>query len=128
MPDMLKQGLQWLAQQRTRHMASEVTYQRGGQSVMVQATIGRTEYDVTDSAGASLTTHVMDFLILADDLVDLHPPRRGDLILVPGPGLSSHQQYEVLDLPAQGCWRWSDPYRTTLRIHTKDIGPPGIQS
>ena len=25
------------------------------------------------------------------------------------------------DLAGQGHWRWSDPHRTTLRIHTKQI-------
>jgi len=122
MPDMLRQGLAWLAQQRTRHMTSPVQYQRTGQTpITVQATFGRTEYDITDGAGASLQTHVVDFLILASDLVALHPPQRGDVILAPGSG--GDHQYEVLDLPGDGCWRWSDPYHTTLRIHTKDVGP-----
>jgi hypothetical protein len=120
MSDLLKQGLTWLSQQRTNHMASLVQYQRAGQTpITVQATFGRTEYDITDGAGASLQTHVVDFLILASDLADLHPPQRGDVIL------ANHHQYEVLDLPGDGSWRWSDPYHTTLRIHTKDIGPPG---
>jgi hypothetical protein len=123
MSDLLKQGLMWLSQQRTNHMASPVQYQRAGQMpVQVQATVGRTDLDITDGAGASLQTHVVDFLILASDLADLYPPRRGDVILATGSG--GDHEYEVLDLPGagDGCWRWSDPYHTTLRIHTKDIG------
>lgn len=123
MPDMLKQGLAWLARQRTDHMTSEVMYQRAGQSpVTLQATFGKTEFDVTDNAsggGASIRAHVVDFLMLAEDLSVLYPPQRGDIII------ADRQQYEVLDLMGDGFWRWSDPYHNTLRIHTKDIGPPG---
>ena len=120
MPDMLKQGLAWLARQRTDHMTSEVTYQRASQSpVTLQATFGRTEYDVADQTGASIRTQVVDFLILAEDLGGLYPPQRGDIVI------TDEQQYEVLDLLGDGLWRWSDPYHNTLRIHTKDIGPPG---
>ena len=129
MPDMLRQGLTWLAQQRTNHMTSEVTYQRTAQpSVILQATFGRTEYDVADQTGASIRTQVVDFLFLAEDLGMLYPPQRGDVVL------ADDQQYEVLDLLGDGFWRWSDPYHNTLRIHTKDIGPrnppgpPGSQS
>ncbi|MCD4824644.1 MAG: hypothetical protein K8S55_08555 [Phycisphaerae bacterium] len=28
----------------------------------------------------------------------------------------------AMNFTGQSCWRWSDPYRTTLRIHTKDVG------
>jgi len=28
----------------------------------------------------------------------------------------------VMSLGNQGHWRWSDPYRTTMRIHTKEVG------
>ena len=44
---------------------------------------------------------------------------------VPGTRLVREWQgrrYEVMNLAGEGCWRWSDPYRTTLRIHTTDIG------
>ena len=117
---MLKQGLAWLAKQRTDHMASVVLYQRIGQSpVTLQATFGRTEFDVTDNTGASIRAHVVDFLMLAEDLGLLYPPQRGDIII------NDDTQYEVLDLLGDGFWRWSDAYHNTLRIHTKDIGPPG---
>lgn len=119
MPDLLKQGLAWLSQQRTNHMTSEVSYQRAGQEPLpVPATFGKTEYDVADQTGASIRTQVTDFLMLAEDLGVLYPPQRGDILIADG------TQYEVLDLLGDGFWRWSDPYHNTLRIHTKDIGPP----
>jgi hypothetical protein len=27
-----------------------------------------------------------------------------------------------MDLAGEGCWRWSDPYHQTLRVHTKFTG------
>jgi hypothetical protein len=43
-------------------------------------------------------------------------PKYGDQIVVEGQGT-----YEVLDLAGAGCWRYSDPYQMTYRIHTKKI-------
>jgi len=115
--DLLRDGLNWLEQQRTVHMTSPVTYRRAGQAdAEVQATFGKTDYEVADDYGATIRTHVIDFLILADELG--HEPQASDVIVTDG------RKYEVMDLAGEGAWRWSDPYRTTFRIHTKDTGPP----
>jgi hypothetical protein len=56
---------------------------------------------------------IHDFLITASDLNI--EPEEGDVIVY------QSRRYEVL--PAGGAtWQWSDPYKTTYRIHTKDIG------
>lgn len=92
-----------------------MTYRRAGQAdAKVQATFGKTDYEVADDYGATIRTHVIDFLILADELG--HEPQASDVIVADG------RKYEVMDLAGEGAWRWSDPYRTTFRIHTKDIG------
>ena len=115
MGDLLRDGLTWLQQQRSAHMTSPVTYRRAGQAdAAVGATFGRTEIEITDDEGGAIRTHVVDFLILADELP--LEPEAGDVVVADG------QRYEVMDLGGDGCWRWSDPYRQTYRIHTKDIG------
>lgn len=117
MGDLLRDGLTWLEQQRTAHMTSPVTYSssRAGQAdVIVQATFGKTNYEVADDYGATIQTHVIDFLILAEQLG--FEPQAGDDIIADG------QYYEVMNLSGEGCWRWSDPYRATYRIHTKEVG------
>ncbi len=118
MGDLLRDGLNWLKQQRTAYMTSPVTYRRAGSGSQndaeVQATFGKTDYEVADDYGATIRTHVIDFLILTDELG--HEPKAGDVIVADG------RKYEVMNLAGEGPWRWSDPYRTTLRIHTKDIG------
>ena len=121
MSDLLREGLNWLEQQRTAHMTSPVIYRRagsGGQAdAEVQATFGKTDYEVAgdySGGGATIRTHVIDFLILADELG--HEPQASDVIVADG------RKYEVMDLAGEGAWRWSDSYRTTFRIHTKDTG------
>ncbi len=117
MADLLQKGLQFLESQRQQHMAEEVTYQRGADTVTVLATFGKTEYEVEASEGITVGAEVIDFLIAATELVIQDQPiqpRYGDQIIVAGQGT-----YEVLDLPGAGCWRYSDPYQMTFRIHTK---------
>ena len=118
MIDMMREGMKWLEQQRTKYMSSPVIYKTnrgaGLESVEVQATFGKTSYEVADGYGATIKTHVIDFLILAEELQ--FEPQAGDAIV------ANNRKYEVMDLAGESCWRWSDPYRITMRIHTKDIG------
>src|SRR5690554_6438152 len=116
MADLLRQGAAWLEQMRAAHCSSPVEYRRNSDVHPVQATFGCTSYEVADESGLTVGSHVWDFLILADDLG--FKPEAGDTIVANG------RQHEVMALgeDTKG-WRWSDPYRITYRIHTKDIGP-----
>lgn len=121
MGDLLRQGSQWLERMRTAHCASPVEYRRPPEAEMrhVQATFGRTAYEIADESGLTVGSHVIDFLIRADALPGLEP-EPGDVIAADG------RRYEVMALgeDVRG-WRWSDPYRTTYRIHTREIGADG---
>jgi len=112
--DLLRQGSQWLEQQRTAHCSSQVTYRRDQDSHEFDATFGRTEYEVEDDYGLRVGAQVTDFLILAEAF-PFDEPQAGDQIVADG------AVYEVMNLAGQGHWRWSDPYRTTMRIHTKEV-------
>lgn len=119
MADLLRKGSQWLEQMRTTHLSSPVTYRRSGAAdLLINATFGKTDYEVADESGLTTGAHVWDFLVLAAALPGIEP-RPGDVIVADG------RRFEVLALgnDVKG-WRWSDPYRQTYRIHTKDIGPP----
>jgi len=123
--NLLKRGSDWLEQKRTAHMSSPVGYRRppATTSVTVNATFGRTDVKIADEppgAGTTIESHVWDFLILAEEFSNAfsgEEPEAGDVILANG------RQYEVMALgdDIRG-WRWSDPFRQTYRIHTKDIG------
>ena len=115
MSDLLRQGAEWLEQMRATHCSSPVTYKRDALELEVDATFGRTDYEVTTEGGLNVGAHAWDFLMLADELG--LEPEPGDIIEADG------RRYEVMSLgdDTKG-WRWSDPYRTTFRIHTKEIG------
>jgi hypothetical protein len=113
--DLLRQGSRWLEQMRTSHCSSPVEYHRPPDVFDIQATFGRTAYEVADESGLTVGGGVWDFLILAADLAV--EPEPGDLIGADG------RRYEVMALGEDlRGWRWSDPYRTTYRIHTREIG------
>jgi hypothetical protein len=125
MTDLLEQGSAWLEDQRNAHMTRTVVYQRGGDSVELPATIGRTVFEQADEFGIIHKLESRDFLVLRTDLVlsgVQSLPKSGDRVR--DPDSDNTQVYEVM-APSGGNespFRYSDPYRKTLRIHTKHIG------
>lgn len=123
MPDMLEHGSAWLDQQRTAHMTRRVEYRRGAQAASVDATIGRTLFEQVDRMGSVQRVESRDFLVLRTDLVlggVETLPKAGDRVI--DPDGTSVAVYEVMAPGAEPPWRYSDPYRRTLRIHTKHVG------
>jgi hypothetical protein len=124
MGDLLRDAQIWLADQLQKHVASEVTYKRGTQQVTVRATIGRTLLSLDNEFGGTRMEWTdRDFLIRAVDLkfgAAAVVPQRGDRIMesVNGQTLS----FEVLAPADEPVWRWADPHRQMLRIHTKLVG------
>ena len=65
----------------------------------------------------------MDFLIRAYDLVMAGQktlPQSGDQIHFAR--AEQMMVFEVMALAGQACWRYSDSFGQTLRIHTKQVG------
>lgn len=123
MSDLLDTGLSWLEDQRKRFLSRTVTYRRGNSTVDVQATIGQTIFRLDDGYGAIVRTESRDFLIATADLVldsAAVLPERGDKIReTVGDEVFV---YEVLAPGDEPHFKYSDPYRRTLRIHTKFNG------
>jgi hypothetical protein len=120
--DLLQQGVGWLDGMRTAHLSRTVTYQRGGESVEIAATLGATSLEVSDEAGATVRTRQTDFIVSAGTLVlggAAVVPQVGDRILVPSGG--KVLVFEVLALPGGEHFRPADPAGTALRIHAKQI-------
>ncbi len=123
MADLLETASNWLEAKRTQHLSRTVTYQRGVDTVDVLASIGRTTFELDDGYGVLQKFESRDFLILADDLVlngSTVLPQRGDRIQETQAGTT--YTYEVLAPGKEPVFRFSDAYRKTLRIHTKQIG------
>ena len=128
MTDVLQQGLDWLEGQRREHMARTVTYRRGADSVDVLATVGETVFRLTEDYGAQVRVVRRDYLIAADDLVlsgQRVLPEAGDRIEE-----SDGDQVFIYEVMGPGGgepdWRYSDPYRRTLRIHTKHVATEAV--
>jgi len=120
--DLLDRGAAFLDAQRHKHLSRPVLYRRGTDQKEVQATIGKTEFEQADDAGLIHRVESRDFLVRTEDL-DLGAgpilPRAGDQVRETV-GLSVFV-YEVNAPGGQPPFRYSDPYRKVLRIHTKHI-------
>ena len=123
MGDLLDRGSAFLDDQRHKHMSRTVVYQRGAEAKEVLATIGKTEFEQADDAGLIHRVESRDFLIRTADLaLGAGPtlPRAGDQVReTVGAQVFV---YEVNAPGGQPPFRYSDPYRRVLRIHTKHIG------
>jgi len=122
MADILEQASNWLEDQRTEHATRTVTYERGASTVAVSAGIGRTIFEVDNGFGIVERTESRDFLVLAADLVLAGSPvlpERGDRVREIQ--VATTFVYEVMAPGKEPHWRYSDPYRKTLRIHTKHV-------
>jgi hypothetical protein len=123
MANLLETGASWLADQLKAHASHSVTYIRGTEQVAVQATIGKTEFEIDDESGIIIRSQSRDFLIQAADLqlgsVESLPVA-GDLIRdTQG---SNTFVYEVMAPGNEPPYRYSDPFRKLLRVHTKHVG------
>ncbi|MCG3178317.1 MAG: hypothetical protein BIFFINMI_00643 [Phycisphaerae bacterium] len=125
MADLLDRASAWLDGMRVKHASRLVLYQRGASSVAIAAGIGRTLFQVDNGSGVIETFESRDFLILAADLVlggTVTLPKVGDRIReTQGQTIFV---YEVMAPGNEPAWRFSDPYRRTLRIHSKHVGTP----
>ena len=122
MTDLLGQGAAWLDGMRHRHMTRPVVYQRGALAVTIQATVGRTVFEVASAQGVVTQVERRDFLVRAQDLV------LGSTVVLPAPGDRIRETrggkvhvYEVMGAGNEKHFRPSDPDGLTLRIHTAEV-------
>jgi hypothetical protein len=124
MADLLETGMGWLAGQLKANASRPVTYKRGADSVVVQATLGSQLLKTSDRLGNTKVERTdRDFLILAADLVlngNQTTPASGDVIEVTFGAVT--QKFEVMAIGSEAPWRYSDPHQLMLRIHTKYVG------
>lgn len=126
MADMLKSGVEWLANQLQEHVGRSVTYTRGAASVTLTVTLGRKLLKVGDDLGGlRMVMTDRDYIIVAADLVlsgSLTTPAKGDTITDAGDPDGVSRTWEVLSPGGdEAPWNWSDPYRILIRVHTKQV-------
>jgi len=121
--DLLEWASGWLEDQRVKHASRPVIYRQDAQSAEVQATVGRTVFELDNGYGVLEKVESRDYLILAADLIlgaVAVLPKRGDQIRETQGTIT--YVYEVMAPGKEPHWRYSDPFRKTLRIHTKHVG------
>ena len=120
MGNLLGQGAAWLNDQRHKHLTQMVSYHRGVASVELGATVGRSEFEQVDDYGLVQRIESRDYLVQAADLVlntQRTLPHAGDKIRETQ-GAQTFV-YEVMAPGNEPPYRYSDPQRHALRIHTK---------
>lgn len=122
MRDLLANSAAWLAQQQARHAARRMTYQRGTSSISVSATAGTSRFDITDAEGIQTRVETLDLIIPSAELwIDAQKvePVVGDRIH--DGELGAALQYEVMDMPGEPPWRYTDAHRQQIRVHVKQV-------
>lgn len=120
MRNVLSNGLKWLQEQLREHAQYSLEYRRGSEEVILQASLGRTLWRLSDGHGGTrIEWTERDVVVAAADLVLAGVrtlPQRGDQVRETR-GAEVYV-YEVLAPGSEPVWRWADPYRMLLRIHT----------
>lgn len=103
----------------------EIVYQRGEDRVWLEATWGRTEFQVDTADGVQIEYSDRDFIVAAADLVLSGiriTPQRGDRITLVGEDQTDKQVFEVLAPGSAQPYRLCDPEGVMLRLYGKRIG------
>ena len=119
MPDLMERAAEFIAGKLAAEMSRAVTYSRGGDSVALSATVGRSSFDVDDGHGM-LRFESRDYIVRMDALVIggvTTLPRRGDRITEST--AAGDVAYEVVAVAGSPEWRPCDSARVLIRIHTK---------
>ncbi len=108
---MLESGMAWLGAELGRCASAEVEYESQSGKFAVRAVVGRSEFEAESDYGTTVRIETVDFILPPDALPE--PPRRGDTVSFRG------SLYEVVQPSGEPEWRWTDPHRSAMRIHTK---------
>jgi hypothetical protein len=110
-----------------------ITYSRGAESVEITAVAAFSRFSRMNDAGMTIEDVIDDWLIDPADLVlggVAVEPAEGDRIIAVSPSATQGDitlTYKVLPpSPGESAWRYSDPARQRMRVHTKIISrePP----
>jgi hypothetical protein len=123
--DMLADAAAWLNSQCEANVSQTVAYARGAVSVQggIPATIGETTFTSENADGIVETWQSRDFLFTASRLVlggNVLLPARGDRITETDANGNTFV-YQVMSPGNEPHYRFSDPYRQSLRVHTKQV-------
>jgi hypothetical protein len=117
--DLLAAAEQWLADVHKASVSQTVSYQRGAETVSIQATAGQSDSASVDRSGMQIAYTGQQWLIQASDLVlsgSVTKPLVGDLITHGG------VVYRVAaESSGDRPWQTSGANGTVIRVFTKRV-------
>lgn len=117
---MLQKGSEYLQQRLLECASVAVVYSREATQIQIdQVVIGRFHFTYENEYGITQHLRTRDFLIPAEELASLGEPMQGDRIIENG------NIFEVLHIPNEPPWRWSDEFNQVFRIHAKFLKAEG---
>jgi len=123
MSDLFSTAAEWIADvMADSGMSGTVTYARGEDTVDVAATKGETLFEIDTGGAAIQTYHALDFIVRTSELVfdgEAVTPESGDTITETDGDVT--RTFRVSVPGSEQCFRYTDPHRKGIRIHTKEI-------
>ena len=109
--NLFKRGHNYLTKKLEQSGKEQVEYIKGNVRTPLMAEFAMTIYHVADGYGVLTRMEVRDFIVRVQDLPNL--PARGEFIVY---GL---ERYEIIPLHGEDVFKYSDEFKTNIRIHTK---------
>jgi hypothetical protein len=124
---ILGQAVLGLARTLGRMAGHEGQYDRKGVgSLPLRATVTARDYELIDDDGVVTRVQSHDWLVVADDLIDLYPPQPGDRFTVeefrPDQPVAL---FELMPLGKRPCFEPHDSQGETVVLHTKRVNSAG---
>ena len=126
--NLLETGAQWLADQMEENVSSSVVYARGSLQCSLDASFGKTQFEVSDQAGMLHNIDSHDFILRSANMLfdgDIFVPKEFDEIHVVRGGATHRYvvaKYGSMIDSTEQVYRWCDPYGKQLRVHTRYEG------
>lgn len=111
---MIESAVKSLRTVQSDVLSHPLVYRRADAEFSLSGIPGKTIFRTTNEYGSWVRTETRDF-IFPEGVLNKEP-EAGDVIVF------NQKEYEVLAPSGESVWRWSDPYHTAIRVHTKYIG------
>lgn len=124
MSTLLERGLKMLSRSTPGVAGGRIIYQRGTDQIWMEATFGRSEFNVETTEAVWIESSDRDFIVDAESLIlggKRATPQRGDRITVVEEEHGDRQVFEVLAPAGAQVYRLCDPQGNLIRIHTKRL-------
>lgn len=107
----LQDGYQYLRKRLYENATTVIEITRGGESLgTFESIMARTKFEDVDGTQRRIIMFIIDFIVRGDSG---YAPQNGDRILHDG-------RVFVVRPCGKESWRYDDPYKTMIRIHTRE--------